>query len=492
MYRYCARCLHTLQLLHRLDIVLIPILGLAYYLAFIPHQTYPYPLHLDEWFAMAAGNELFTQGDITRLTDPFTGGSMLFWQFTEMGFHAFWGTFQRISGISWITIFRYFPGVVMIVTTLSVYLFAKKRGFGCEAAFFATLVPTTVGILGPAFLVPVATALLFFPLSLFLAFDVEDKHSLLLLFVFITFLLITHAFTAIAVAIALLAFSFVHFKDRPRRSIGIASAVIIPFAVLFPWGIPYIRKVIVHISQPQYLSPFVDYPLLIYLYGYLPTGLLLIGVFFLARRAEEKDYALVLVLAALLSMQVIYHVFHFGIGGVYERGFLYIMLLMSIITGAGLFSLRSLRLTTSLSGFIPRWLTQYIGIALTAVIIILTIMTVIPVRLAATYYHMIDKDDYEAFVWIRHNINDNYNIALLDPWKATAFTAITGKKVYSRTTMITTNEDKRVYEYLAAGSQDTIFLKDNRISLVYSTSPVLNPDLVAVRKNVYLLKEAPD
>jgi hypothetical protein len=489
MQKYLAIFLHILHTIPAQDLMLIPILALAYYIAFIPHQGYAYPIHLDEWFAMANTNELFTQGYVTQLTDPFSGGGMLFWQFTEVGFHLFWGTFQKISGIPWIIIFRYFPGIIMIFTTLSVYLPARKRGFGWEAALFATLVPTTVGVLGPAFLVPVATALLFIPLSLYLSFEFEDLRSLPVLFIFITFLLIIHAFTAIAVAIAILPFIILNLKSKLKRSLGIAAAVFVPFIILLPWGMPYIRQVIGYLSEPQYLSPVVDYPQLIHLYGYIPIVLVLIGAFYLTRRGEIKDYALTLGLLALLCVQVAYYAFHFGMGGVYERNFLYTTLLMSIISGAGLAAVKKIQVSRIPGSFIPDWSKKNIGILLSAILIILTLITVIPMRQSANYYHMIDKNDYEAFVWIDKNVGNEYNLALLDPWKATAFTAVTGKKVFRRTTMTTLHEDRQIYKFLAEGSKDSAFLRDKGISLVYTTSPVENPDLYEVRENIYLFKK---
>ncbi len=32
---------------------LVPILALAFYIAFIPHLNYPYPVHIDEWVHLA-------------------------------------------------------------------------------------------------------------------------------------------------------------------------------------------------------------------------------------------------------------------------------------------------------------------------------------------------------------------------------------------------------------------------------------------------------
>ena len=80
--------------------------------------------------------------------------------------------------------------------------------------------------------------------------------------------------------------------------------------------------------------------------------------------------------------------------------------------------------------------------------------------------------------------------AILDPWKATPFVAISGKRVYSRIHSFPKPEDNRAMEFIEAGCVDTAFLKENGLSLVYSRSACENPDLMEVRQFVYLLKEA--
>jgi len=99
-------------------LMLLLIMTLAFYIAYIPQLNYPYPLHVDEWLHIAYANTTLQADNITGL------GSNL-----EAGFHLFWGVFHEISSISWITIARYFPGIVFIITVLSVYILAHREGF---------------------------------------------------------------------------------------------------------------------------------------------------------------------------------------------------------------------------------------------------------------------------------------------------------------------------------------------------------------------------
>jgi len=67
-------------------LILLPILGLAFYIAFIPHQNYPYPLHVDEWVHLGYSKMLMGAGSVT-----FPGSALL-----EAGFHLFWGVFRLL------------------------------------------------------------------------------------------------------------------------------------------------------------------------------------------------------------------------------------------------------------------------------------------------------------------------------------------------------------------------------------------------------------
>jgi hypothetical protein len=78
--------------------------------------------------------------------------------------------------------------------------------------------------------------------------------------------------------------------------------------------------------------------------------------------------------------------------------------------------------------------------------------------------------------------------ALIDPWKGTAFSAVTGLRVTSRIIMAPTETDYAIYEFLDNECQDTAFLVDNDISLVYTRQSCTNPDLVKVHDNVYIVR----
>ncbi len=468
---------------------LVPILALAFYLAFIPHLNYPYPVHIDEWVHLAYSKAMLSAGG-TTFVDPFLGqGTLTLSSNPEAGFHLFWGIFHQISGLSWLTIFRYFPSIVFMMTVLSVYILAHRHGFGWEAALFTSLIPTTVGILGPAFLVPVAMGMVFIPLTIFLAFNFRNVWSYLAVFIFTSLLLSIHAPSGISLVIILVPYILLSLRGNSKHSLGLTLALAVPFLLPFPWIFDLLLPTVKELLVPQPLPTYVDFPPIIRTYGYLPVLLALLGTFVLILRGGKKEFGLVLGLLAMLLMLATFFIFHYGIPIVYERGLMHMMLMVSIIAGAGLMTIKNLRLPEKLSSRlgIPV-LTDNIGKILCLALVVLTLVIAIPARQSTYYYHMIDERDYEAFVWMKDNISDDYEKAILDPWKATAFVAVTGKTVLTRIHAVDKPSDEEAYEFLRGGSVDTIFLRENGISIVYTGTPPQNPDLVEVRKNIYLLK----
>ena len=474
--------------------VLLLVLILAFYIAFVPHHNYPYPIHLDEWTHLACSNQIIKQAGVVSLTDPFSGGAPIHNQAQEVGFHLFWAVFHQISGIPWPTIFRYFPSIIFMFTVLSVYVLGQRQGFGWEAALFAALIPTTVGILGPAFMVPTAMGLLFIPLSLFIAFNFRSWWSYIVLLIFAFLLMSVHAATAVGLITILVPYILLNLKGNFRHSVAISLALAIPFLISFV-SFPWVFKMVLWQAKllliPQSIPAFVDVPRITHVYGYLPILFCLLGTFFLAAKGGNRNYGLVLGLLALLVMLAIFFTFHYGIAHMYYRGLVYMMLMVSIVAGAGLMGVRKLTLPTGLSTRlkIPATINKNIGNVLCLVLIGITLATCIPVRQNIPYYHMIDDEDYEAFVWITENIGSDYEKAILDPWKATAFTAITGKYIYTRIGEYPTDIDEKAYSFLRGGCEDTTFLRENGISIIYTRWECHNPDLKEVRKNIYLLKK---
>lgn len=474
-------------------LVLLPVMALALYIAFIPHINYHYPVHIDEWVHLAHSEAMLSAGS-TAYIDPFLGQWVigLLNPLHEVGFHILWGVFQRISGLSWMDIFRYFPSIILMLTALSVYIVGRREGFGWEAAFFACLIPTTVGIMGPAFLVPVAMGLLFVPLVIFLAFNLKSAWSYLAVFILTCSLLSIHIPSATWLVIILTPYILLNLKGNWRHSLALALALIIPFLAPFSWItdmlLPYAKELLL----PQPLETYIDYPLLIRTYGYLLVGYCLLGTLVLALKGDRKYYGLVLGLLVILLLLAIRYTFLYGVHMIYGRGLMFMMLMAGIVAGAGLGWVKEIRLPEGLSKRlrIPRLVNENTGRVLCLALVVITLVIYIPARQGIPYYHMIDDYDYEAFTWIGENVSDDYGKAVLDPWKATAFAAITEKKVFTKIHAYPKPSDNEAYAFLNNGCVDTAFLKDNGITIVYTRGSCDNPALTLVREGVYLIEQA--
>jgi hypothetical protein len=264
----------------------------------------------------------------------------------------------------------------------------------------------------------------------------------------------------------------------------------VPFLAPFPWILANLLSTGQTLLTPQALPTYVDFPRLIKTYGYLPIGLCMLGVLVLALRSGKKNYGLLLGLLAMLAMLVTFFTFHYGISIVYERGLMFTMLMVGIVAGAGLMAVKNFSEWLTIKAGVFSYVMRYLGWFFCLVLVGVTLFIGIPDRQHIPYYQMINDGDYQAFVWIKENVGEGYDRAILDPWKATPFTAITGKKVYTRIHAFPKPSDEEARRFLEAGCSDTAFLKQNGISIIYTEGECRNPDLTQVSKNIYLLREA--
>ncbi|MBN2075011.1 MAG: hypothetical protein JW762_05625 [Dehalococcoidales bacterium] len=467
--------------------ILIIVLGI--FIAWTPKQTGILPFHLDEWFHMACAKQILTQGTAFNMTDPFYGGQPWLFQFAERGFHLLLGVLQIISGLDWLFIFRYIPSVIFVMIILATYIMGKRQGFGLESAFFVSLLPTTVGSLGPAFLVPVATGLLFISLSLFIIHTIDNWKGSVVLAIFVFFLLSFHAYTAIAVVVICFPYLLFKTKENWKSSVRFGLAFLLPFLISYPLVSQFVDPILAGIFDPHEISVYIDFPWLIDSLGYISLGMCLVGIFFIGIRPNRQNLGLLSGFLVLLTLLVIYYQFHYGITGLYERGLLYALLVANIIAGVGLAALRKMELNTPSFNRIPHRIVRRGQITLAGTLIILVVITVVPQRQSTQFYKMIDESDYQVFCWIRDNYEGQDIKALVDPWKGTAFTAVSGLKVTSRIIMAPAEIDYEIYEFLDNECHDSTFLVDNDISLVYTRQSCTSPDLMKVHDNVYVVRE---
>jgi hypothetical protein len=485
------------------------IMGFAFYTSLIPRLDYSYPLHTDEWTHFAEARTIATEGTIPFFdpvtgedrADPITEETRSSPHF-EVGYHLFLAEFQLLTGLPWLDIFRYLPSAVFALAALSAYIFGNRRGFGLEAALFASLVPTTVRFLGPAFAVPVALGLFFVPLVLFLVSDFWASKGLpMLLLLLLSFLFIAHVPTAVFASLIIAVYGLFQtlrraLSRRPMRRRALAHLAMVLAAVALS-SLPLLaynnwlvgEAAAESLPQDLLVAPGGIIPRL----GYIPYPLFVLGLALLARSGRRTDRALLVITVLVASYAFLHYEFGVGNAALYSRSILYLSLLLLLIAGLATSRVRGW-LATLLS---PRWAG---GASFAAAGLVLGAFMLpslglsLESRYDEQYYRRINDTEYEDFVWMRDNLCSGYERALMDPQFGRAFAAISGRYAYAaipttaapvRPTQV--DEAKLV---LRDGVPDADWLREHGVSIVYSTRRVENPELVQVHDRVYVLPES--
>ncbi len=482
------------------------IMGFAFYTSLIPRLDYSYPLHTDEWTHFAEARTIATEGTIPFFdpvtgedrSDPVTEETRSSPHF-EVGYHLFLAEFQLVTGLPWLDIFRYLPSAVFALAALSAYTFGNRRGFGLEAALFASLVPTTVRFLGPAFAVPVALGLFFVPLVLFLVSNYWASKGLpVLLLLLLSFLFIAHVPTALFAGLIIVVYGLFQtlrraLTRRPMRRralahlatvLGVAALSSLPLLAYNNWLVG--EAVAEPLPRELLVSPGGIIPRL----GYLPYPLFVLGLALLARSGRRTDRALLVTTVLVASYTFLHYEFGVGNAALYSRSILYLSLLVLLIAGLATSGVRRW-LATLLS---PRWAggASFAAAGLVLVAIMLPSLGLnLQSRYEEDYYRRIGDTEYEDFVWVRDNLCSGYERALTDPRFGRAFAAITGRHAYAAipatAAPVRPPEVEEAKLVLRDGVPDADWLRERGVSIVYSTRRVENSELVQVHDRVYVL-----
>jgi hypothetical protein len=486
------------------------IMGLAFYIGMIPRLDYSYPLHSDEWTHLDEARAIVATGAIPSY-DPVTGearsdpvtGEVRGSTHEEVGYHLFLAEFKLLTGLPWLTIFRFLPSSVFALTALCAYIFGKRQGFGLEAALLVCLVPTTVRFLGPAFAVPVALGLLFVPLTLFLVSNLWASRGLpVLLLLLLSFLFITHAPTALFVSLIIVVHGlFQTVRPAPAERLAgqrawvqmamVLAAIALSSLLFFvhnPW---IVETAAGETALPASLLTIPGG--IVSRLGYIPYALFVVGLGILAISGRRTDRALLVATLLATLFVFLYYCFRVGNWVLYSRGILYLSTLVLLIAGLATSRIRGW-LAKALSF---RWAggAAFVATGLVAVGLLLpSVGLALQSRYDEDYYRRIGDSQYEDFVWIGDNLCQGYQRALLDPKFGTPFAAITGRHVYATIPLTAypvrppaVDEARQV---LREGVPDAAWLREHGLSIVYSTRPLSNSELVQVHDRVYVLPSA--
>jgi hypothetical protein len=475
-------------------ILLCVVIAIAFYMALWPRLDYPFPLHVDEWMHLGHTTQLLDSGQV-NYPNPFHAGQSEVGGHPETGYYLWLGNLLLSTGSDWMVLSRLMPALVLAIIAFVAYAWGRKWGFGLEAAFFVTFIHTTVRFLGPAFLVPVTLGLVFFPLCLILLNKLEqDWRPLPLIMLSLASLFLTHGTTAVAVGFVLVVYLlfYLTLSKSPRRQLlpALSCLLLIPVSalIIYLWNQQFVMREIENIINVEHI-PLPPIPIPLPQLGYIMVALAVVGFGFLIAKGGWRNYALIVPTVILLFFVQFYRQwFEVGPDILYERGWLYVMLLMALIAGYGLSQLRQLGLE-----FFKRWQWgKPLVYLLLAVVVVFSVVQRMDGFAKEKYYRAIDVPTYYDFIWIREELPQS-SITLMNPSVAWSFVPITGKYVYvAHAAPFGMEETVEILVFLAAGAPDTSWLKERNIDLVYSPYPLRNPDLVEVRDRVYIVREEGD
>lgn len=444
-----------------LAIVFVSLLNLQ------PHLNYLHPLHTDEWHY------------VIRTQDLGNTKSYLDWvkTYPETGYLTLLALLHTFSGSSLFDLAIGLPTLILSYAFILFFLLGKKYGPGHIIIFPLLLIPTSVRYLGPVFLVPVALFLVTLPLALLIMQNKRIGTVLFLPFLIICQVLV-HPPTAIALFIVILVSSaFVLKKDRKLGAIHLGIIGLLASLAFLPFEL-WVNRLKWNVITEQgsfFLAPpsFEGYLDII---GIMLLFLAVVGFVQIIKKKSTIGY-IASISSSLLIVILVIFVLVFpefnNVTALHDRILLCLIVVLVIPAGYGIAGI----------GHVDGRL------AFATIAVLMIVSTSIHIQ--TEYYHIASEIEYDDFVWISENLNESYKKAILDPWKAIPFRAVTGKNVYYSWPQgpAAGHQAKvdRISLFFENECQDTSFLVANKISIVYTAGPCSNPDLIKVHDRVYVL-----
>jgi hypothetical protein len=500
------------------------ILLFSFWTGMDPHWDYPYPLHVDEWFAIGYAQSTLEYGRL-EYPNPYSRREVSF--HPEMGFHLLLGFLKIVTGLSWMDLYRIAPGVLLALLAFLTYVFGHRNGFGWAAALFVPLIPTSIRTLGPAFVVPVSAAMLFIMVTLLILHTMEEKSrgkSLWLLLVLIGGTIFVHppteaAITALAVlylaGFVVAALVQKRYGEGINLLVAIGVRIMIPVVILGLW-LPRLTKTVLEQSASSasglvaLLGLHTGFP---QAFGTVAVVVSIAGLFLFTLRGNGvRSYMLPLfALLLLVFLAFLFPMYRLGPDILYERGWLYLGLFMVIFAGYGtalyfrsapaIAQLVASRIRLPLGGWIAVSLWSA-GIA----VMLLALTTGIVVnekrRSYTQYYHVVNDSIFADFRWLGQKTSSEQTVAMGEPTISWAYPPVAGpgnRAFHAIAAPSTNKRADKLRDMLSSSEADVSWLKKMGISVFYSCRPrtfvcedLENDDLFKVRRGVYLLPDSLD
>lgn len=374
------------------------------------------PLHVDEWWPLAASQAIAAQGT-TAFVDPQLGILPIV-QNPEVGFHLVAVDLQMLTGASWVGLFVLAPFVVGAFLVAASFACAQREAYGVEAALVVALLPTSVRVLGPQLFVPLATGLLFIPAGFLLFTSGAPRRALPVLVLLVVELVFVHPQSALALGILVGTYALLTAKRGWARALVLLVIALLPTLLVYtvyreraPSGDDLLDATS-SLPVPEFLGLFGVVAALLFLGGAMATFL----------RPSAERLAWVATSFAHLVLIALFLVVHVGQQNLYDRAWMHGMLTMSMTAAFGLHALRS------------SWPSRRRVAQAAALALVVALVATAGLGQAARqkeYYRVVSDEDLATFAWVRDHVPANGTRTLLDPWQGTAYAALTGHVVFA-------------------------------------------------------------
>lgn len=490
--------LHSLR--NKTTLFLLVILCFSFLMTLLPHLSNQYylPFHVDEWIHYSYTNALLDQGT-TSFTNPYTGSGII--TTPQIGFHLLTASLHWLSGANLQTLFVFLPSFLGILLSLTAFIIGQRspRPFGLEAAFLAALIPTTVRYLGPSFYVPSTLGLL---LVVFLLWLIQHKtiRSIILYPLLIFAIFLIHPVMALAGIGILFLHSLLQIIEKQyKHALLTIGLTILPMllVVLFTSRWNTIIDLFLTSAQGQQYPFDYNLPGILVSFtdlGLLTWGLLIIGVYLALLKGTSLLKTLSISTIAFLIVIGLYDKLGYGFPSIYERLFLALFLLVTLLAGFGLAEIRRYLTDLTQKERFPALnkKIRHLDLLIPTSLGLLILLIALPAHLSTPYYQMITEDDYQTFTWIHDNIQDyrdanhTYQNAAVDPFKASPFSAVTGLYILSSSMNPVYRYDlvPQMETFLQDKCRNTTFLDKYKLSVIYGDAD--NENLTKIYDRVYL------
>jgi len=471
--------------------LLLVALTIVFFVAFHPHwniltgERNEFPVHLDEYVHWGYAKQTIAQGIVT-FGSPFSNSAASSFNpvsdVHERGYQAYLGTFQAVTGIPWIDIFEFGPALIAVFLALCLYALTERWGAGVESALWVAAIPTTLRFLGPGFLVPIALALALVAVGLCIMAHAPGARGIAALVIVSAALWPIHLMGGLALLVLAIAFGVARMM-RGQAGLFIVLFTTIPALVAIPYAISSFASGLIY-DNPLPLVPGV-----LREFGVVPLLAAGVGAFVLlsARPERRRDvgWAAAIGLVAAEAVFLVGNASGLDFIMAYDRSFLILCLLSSILAGVAVAALRKGVLRIPL-------LHRPVLMVGIAVVLFAAQAGVVAMsaeqQLKQDYYRPLTPAQYASYIAASAELGGTNATAIVDGISTMAFTDVTGHPTSFQLSPSDTTQPADAREFFAGRSSDTAYLMSHRISIVVTQAVVENPDLREVAPGVYVLR----